>query len=84
MRPFFLAFYFYSIAALFGAAMALFLYTDRDYAGFFSLNGRPNSGCLGISFGLFVGSFAVTLISSLVGLLAFCYRYIENCRNKKD
>jgi hypothetical protein len=68
---------------LYAVALGVFIDTDRDYAGFFSINGQPNPGCLGISFGLFTGSFSISVISTLVSFVAFGYYYIQKWRSNK-
>ena len=72
-------------AVFYSITLGVFLETDMDYAGFFSVNGQSSSGCLGTSFGLAIGSFAINLMGSLVAALAFFYKNLaKKCRSKKE
>lgn len=72
-------------AIFYSVTLGVFIDTDMDYAGFFSVNGQSSSGCLGTSFGLAIGSFAINLMGSLVAALAFFYKDLaKRCRSKKE
>ena len=62
----------------------MFLGIDNDYAGFFSLNGLPNSGCLWYSFGLAVGAWMTNLIGGAVGIGAFVYSYRKSSNDNSN
>lgn len=70
-------------ALCYAVAIGLFFDTDRDYAGFFSLNGIEADGCLDYSFGMAVGSFILNLSGAIVSCLAVCYYYTKN-KSKED
>lgn len=73
--------YFFISAVCYAIALGVFEDSDPDFAGFFSLNGRPSSGCIDISYGLAIGSIAINIIGVIVATLAFCYKPISNIWN---
>ena len=62
----------------------MFLGTDEDYGGFFSLNGLPSEGCLSYSFGLAVGSWMTNLMGGALGIIAFVYGYRKSSNDDKE
>ena len=65
-------------AICYAVALGVYEDSDSDFAGFFSLNGRPSGGCIDVSYGLAIGSIVINVIGTLVATLAFCYKYISS------
>ena len=91
--PLFLLYIFFSLSLHFvplspvgsyAVTIGMFLGIDNDYAGFFSLNGLPNSGCLWYSFGLAVGAWMTNLIGGAVGIGAFVYSYRKSSNDNSN
>ena len=60
----------------------MFLDQPQDFAGFFSLDGAPQAGCLSYGFGIALSAFIVNIIGTLVGLMAICYKKLFPARYK--
>ena len=72
------------LVCFYAITIGMFLGTDEDYGGFFSLNGLPSEGCLSYSFGLAVGSWMTNLMGGALGIIAFVYGYRKSSNDDKE
>ena len=63
-------------------SLGVFAELDQDFAGFFSLNGRQQEGCLSYGFGIALAAFIINTIAAAVGIVAIFYRAICPPKNK--
>lgn len=59
---------------LYAVGIGVFLEQEQDFAGYFSLDGAPQDGCLSYGFGIALSAFIVNIIGTVLGLLAICYK----------
>ena len=65
-------------------AVAVFLNVHRSYAGFFTVNGESQDGCLSYSFGLAIGSLLTNLMGGVLAIVAFVYAYRKEKSEEDD
>lgn len=58
---------------LYAAALGVYADMDQHFAGFFSLNGMEQIGCLSYGFGIALASFLVNIIAVAIGVFAVIY-----------
>lgn len=59
---------------LYAVGLGVFLDQKQDFAGYFSLDGIPQDGCLSYGFGITLSGFVINIIATLIGLFAICYK----------
>ena len=72
-----------TLAVFYGLALWFYTSIDEDYAGFFTLNGKPHNGCWAISLGLAIGASSVNVFAAIVAALSYCYHHLEKWRRSK-
>ncbi len=65
------------LVIFYAIGIGLFLDQDQNFAGFYSLDGSPISGCLSYGFGIALSAFVVNVIGTIAGLVAICYKKIS-------
>ncbi len=82
----FLLLLFITPAICYAISLGVYEDSDSDFAGFFSLNGRPSGGCIDVSYGLAIGSIVINVIGTIIGTMAYCYKPVSTYlnRNKED
>jgi len=70
------------VAIFFAISIGVFASIDRNFSGFFSLNGSPEEGCLSHGFGLATGAMFLDLLAS--GLQVFAVFYHKGCARQKE
>lgn len=64
------------LVVLYAIGLGIFLDQQQDFAGYYSLDGYPHSGCLSYGFGIALSAFIINIIATVLGLLAICYKKI--------
>lgn len=66
-------------------ALGVFVDLDKDFAGFFSIEGQAADGCLSYGFGISLAAFIVNVIATVVGIVAIFYKtFAAKQRSKHD
>ena len=68
----------------YAVAMGVFVDTDQHFAGFFTLNGSLQDGCLSYGFGIALAAFLVNIIAAIIGVGAILYGILAKRHTKKD
>ena len=54
--------------------LGVFADTDQSFAGYFSVDGAPEDGCLSYGFGISLAAFIINVIATVIGIIAIFYR----------
>ena len=58
----------------FAIGIGVFVDLDQSFAGFFSINGVEQEGCLSYGFGIALAAFIINILATVIGSVAICYR----------